>query len=970
MLNYDKILKLFSLAICVCWCVNSEAVAGKLALIGTSAFSNVSPHPEGGFRPSGARRNIKLAQSTINPNIPAQGSALSSQPIRNNFQAAQNDINTLYGRTSGFVSVSAPNIFTAPQTFTNNDLRLLGSSLGYTTFASTNTSASNYTLSIPPITGTAAVIQGFASAANSVLTADGSGNLSLTTTLPAALTIPAETYSGPITWSYDGDQQIMGNADASQMYVGGYASATGTLAGLLGGGDFCQLYFNHNVPTPSNGVFTTTTDSTSTSYSVCFSDAGLFNIYEAPATGVPGHPPVFVTTPTFSLSMLTGVINNAQWHGTPISVAYGGTGQTTASASFNALSPMTTAGDIIYGGTGGVGTRLAAGTSSQVLIGGTTPSWGIVSPAAGGTGVANNAANTLTFTGAHPLGLTLSGPTTLTLPASGTLSTTLTTNTTLNVPGDYATVQAACAALQKSVINQGVTATIQVAAGIITGVASPWECLHPYGDRIQIIGATPTTTAISAIGTVTGSAQAYSVTLTVGSTTGLTANSYVIVSGTAGATGHYYHRGVWKVASITDGTHLVVTNTSNQLPPTGVTGTLNIFPTQAIFSGVSGVIADHLGLLSNIIIAGDGTAATFGIWQGDPTQTQPGNAVLGVVGVSGFVDGIRANYNGRITALSNVYSSGNTNNGFLSRDGGMISCGTSVGACYSSGNGTAAPAGGGNGYLAENKSAMLLENAQAYGNWGVCYYSRSSSSILSDTGTPSFAVGCNTGYMAQAAAFLQADSSQSLLPVNSGYYASEGGVIIAQGAEGASCGSDCFGATDAGSKIDATNAVVVTSAANGVNAQNYASIANAGMSFSGVTGANSVASGHGWFTVPVAVYSYVYSSTYSLATATGAVTVTGMPFKPTSCEASGGVAGSSTFILIHGESDSALNQNAVYLEAGLTRFSSGTFMAVNDQAGNYVNFVITAYNTGGLTLSATKGGSPTGTFSYTIRCLG
>ena len=378
MLNYDKILKLFSLAICVCWCVNSEAVAGKLALIGTAAFSNVSPHPEGGFRPSGARRNIKLAQSTINPNIPAQGSALSSQPIRNNFQAAQNDINTLYGITSGFASVSAPNIFTAPQTFTNNDLRLLGSSLGYTTFASTNTSASNYTLSIPPITGTAAVIQGFASAANSVLTADGSGNLSLTTTLPAALTIPAETYSGPITWSYDGDQQIMGNADASKMYVGGYASATGTLAGLLGGGDFCQLYFNHNVPTPSNGVFTTTTDSTSTSYSVCFSDAGLFNIYEAPATGVPGNPPVFVTTPTFSLSMLTGVINNAQWHGTPISVAYGGTGQTTASASFNALSPMIAAGDIIYGGTGGVGTRLAIG--SGVLIGGSTPAWSTTLP--------------------------------------------------------------------------------------------------------------------------------------------------------------------------------------------------------------------------------------------------------------------------------------------------------------------------------------------------------------------------------------------------------------------------------------------------------------------------------------------------------------------------------------------------------------------------------------------------------------
>jgi hypothetical protein len=52
-------------------------------------------------------------------------------------------------------------------------------------------------------------------------------------------------------------------------------------------------------------------------------------------------------------------------------------------ASFNNLSPMTTPGDIIYGGASGAGTRLPAGTSSQVLFGGATPSWG--SPPASGT---------------------------------------------------------------------------------------------------------------------------------------------------------------------------------------------------------------------------------------------------------------------------------------------------------------------------------------------------------------------------------------------------------------------------------------------------------------------------------------------------------------------------------------------------------------------------------------------------------
>ena len=51
--------------------------------------------------------------------------------------------------------------------------------------------------------------------------------------------------------------------------------------------------------------------------------------------------------------------------------------------SFNNLSPMTTAGDIIYGGASGAAQRLAAGTALQVLFGGTVPSWGTPPSASG-----------------------------------------------------------------------------------------------------------------------------------------------------------------------------------------------------------------------------------------------------------------------------------------------------------------------------------------------------------------------------------------------------------------------------------------------------------------------------------------------------------------------------------------------------------------------------------------------------------
>lgn len=60
----------------------------------------------------------------------------------------------------------------------------------------------------------------------------------------------------------------------------------------------------------------------------------------------------------------------------PITVGNGGTGQTTKAAAFDALSPMTTSGDLIYGGGGGTGTRLAKGSNGQFLkLAAGIPSW-------------------------------------------------------------------------------------------------------------------------------------------------------------------------------------------------------------------------------------------------------------------------------------------------------------------------------------------------------------------------------------------------------------------------------------------------------------------------------------------------------------------------------------------------------------------------------------------------------------------
>jgi hypothetical protein len=50
-----------------------------------------------------------------------------------------------------------------------------------------------------------------------------------------------------------------------------------------------------------------------------------------------------------------------------LALTRGGTGQSTKSAAFDALSPMSASGDIIYGGVSGTGTRLPKGSDGQVL---------------------------------------------------------------------------------------------------------------------------------------------------------------------------------------------------------------------------------------------------------------------------------------------------------------------------------------------------------------------------------------------------------------------------------------------------------------------------------------------------------------------------------------------------------------------------------------------------------------------------
>jgi len=101
-----------------------------------------------------------------------------------------------------------------------------------------------------------------------------------------------------------------------------------------------------------------------------------------------GTPTSGVATNLTGLPLTTGVTGT-------LPIANGGTGQTTATAAFNALSPVTSTGDLIIGNGANSATRLAIGANGYILTSnGTTASWvaagsgsGTVTSITAGTGL-------------------------------------------------------------------------------------------------------------------------------------------------------------------------------------------------------------------------------------------------------------------------------------------------------------------------------------------------------------------------------------------------------------------------------------------------------------------------------------------------------------------------------------------------------------------------------------------------------
>jgi hypothetical protein len=206
--------------------------------------------------------------------------------------------------------------------------------------------------------------------------------------------------------------------------------------------------------------------------------------------------PVLGTPSSGTLTSCTGLPLSTGVTGT-LPIANGGTGQTSASTAFNALSPITTVGDLILGtGTNTAG-RLAIGSNSYVLTSnGSTASWqapsgGVSTFSAGTTGFTPNTATT----GA----VTLAG--TLATSNGGTGLTSFTTNGAV-----YATSTSALTTGTLPVASGGSGAT--TLTGVLFGNGSSPFTAATGSEIATAIGSTAVTNATNAsnVAITTGSA--------------------------------------------------------------------------------------------------------------------------------------------------------------------------------------------------------------------------------------------------------------------------------------------------------------------------------------------------------------------------------------------------------------------------------------------------------------------------------
>ena len=103
----------------------------------------------------GTAQTFTAIQTVTQSDLHLLGSSTGYTVLNSGLGSSGNNTLTLpTTATDTLAALATAETWTAVQTFTNSDIRLLGSSTGYTTFTSGNAGASNYTWTVPAVTDT------------------------------------------------------------------------------------------------------------------------------------------------------------------------------------------------------------------------------------------------------------------------------------------------------------------------------------------------------------------------------------------------------------------------------------------------------------------------------------------------------------------------------------------------------------------------------------------------------------------------------------------------------------------------------------------------------------------------------------------------------------------------------------------------------------------------------------------------
>lgn len=391
-------------------------VSGTLTLSGTLGGANGGTGVNNGTKTitlggnlttSGAFNTTFTTTATTVLTLPVSGYVLSSvtQPAANPITGTPSS--TTYLRGDGTWAA----ISTSSGTVTSVDVS--GGTTGLTTSGGPVTSSGTITLA-----GTLVAVNGGTGQSSYAV-----GDLLYASTTTALSKLPDVA---------TGNALISGGVGVAPSWnkIGLTTHVSGTLPTANGGTNLTSFTSGGAVYATSTSVLTTgtlpigsggtNTTATATANGVTY---GTGTAYAFTAAGTTGQVLIATTSsaPSWGQVSLTAGVTGT------LPIANGGTGQTTASAAFNALSPVTSVGDLIIGNGTNSATRLGIGTNGYILTSnGTTASWaastgGVTSFSGGSTGLTPNTATT----GA----ISLAG--TLAVSYGGTGSTTLTANNVL-----------------------------------------------------------------------------------------------------------------------------------------------------------------------------------------------------------------------------------------------------------------------------------------------------------------------------------------------------------------------------------------------------------------------------------------------------------------------------------------------------------------------------------------------------------